>query len=106
MKFNLQNSPHGVALGAGNILYLSMFDTNEVLSYDLKSKQSTLLMSGVDGLNGPEGLAYDDVNHVLYVSSSMNDNLFAYDVKQDMVYDVVISSGDGILQKPHGLDCG
>jgi sugar lactone lactonase YvrE len=99
----LQNSPNGLTLGDDGIFYISMFDTNEVLSYDPNSEQFTLLLSGLDGLNGPEGLAFDDVNQILYVSSSMNDKIIAYDVMQDLASDVMISSGDGILQKPRGL---
>ena len=99
----LQNSPHGIVLDDSNVMYISMFDSNEVLSYDLDSKQSALLLSSNDGLSGPEGLAFDTVNDILYVSSSLNDKIITYDFKQNISYDVTINTGNGILQKPHGL---
>ncbi|MDH3779992.1 MAG: glycosyltransferase [Nitrosopumilus sp.] len=99
----LQNSPHGFVLGDSNIMYISLFDSNEVLSYDLDSKQYTLLLSSDDGLSGPEGLAFDTVNDLLYVSSSLNNKIISHDFKQNISYDVAISNGNGILQKPHGL---
>ncbi len=98
----LQNSPHGLALN-DDFLFVSLFDSDEVLSYDLKSLQFSSLISGFDGLDGPEGLVFDHVNDILYVSSSLNNKILAYDVKLGVAYDVKVSSGDGLLQKPHGL---
>ena len=80
-----------------------MFNTNDVLSYDLNSKQFTLLLSDDDGLYGPEGLAFDAANDILYISSSLNNRIVAYDLEQNTAYEIVINRGDGILQKPQGL---
>ena len=63
-----------------HVLYISMFDTDEVLSYDLNSEQFTLLLSDEDGLNGPESLVFDVENNLLYVSSSTNNKIIVYDI--------------------------
>ena len=102
-QIDLPSSPRGLSLSADDVLYVSMFDTHQVLSYDLISEQSVLLMSGDDGLKGPESLVFDDANDLLYVSSSLNNKVIVYDVEQGTAYDIPVKSGDGILQKPHGL---
>ena len=102
-NIDLPSTPHGFVLGTDNILYISLFDTNEVLSYDLISGQSVTVLSYKDGLDGPEGLAFDAKNNVLYVSSSLSDQIIVYDLENDFVYPMPVTFGDGILQTPKGL---
>ncbi|NNL59283.1 MAG: glycosyltransferase, partial [Nitrosopumilus sp.] len=103
-KIDLPNvTPHGFVLGKNNTMYVNAFETNHVLSYDLDSKQSVLLLSGDDGLDGPEGLAFDAKNSILYISSYANNKIFQYDVKDNSVREITINAGNGILQKPLGL---
>ncbi|MDH3341855.1 MAG: glycosyltransferase, partial [Nitrosopumilus sp.] len=101
-EIKLPSIPHGLELG-GHALYISMFDTNEVLSYNLNSKQFASLLTAKDGLDGPEGLVFDAKNNTLYVSSSMNSKIIGYDLEKNVGYEIIVAEGNGILQTPQGL---
>ena len=101
-EISLPSSPYGLVL-EDNFLYISMFDSNEILAYDLDSKHFTTILSDVDGLDGPADLAFDSKNNILYVSSIRNSKIIAYDLQKDTSYEININSGDGILQRPQGL---
>ncbi len=101
-QIELPNSPHGLALG-DDVLYVSMFDADEVLSYDLNSEEFTPLLFDKVVLSGPEGLVFDAENNLLYVSSSMNNKVIVYDQERDDASYMPVDLGDGILQKPQGL---
>ncbi|MGH1569208.1 MAG: glycosyltransferase, partial [Nitrosopumilus sp.] len=103
-KIDLPNvTPHGFVLDKNNTMYVNAFEENHVLSYDLDSKQSILLLSGDDGLDGPRGLAFDAKNNILYISSYTNNKIFQYNVKDNSAHEITINAGNGILQKPLGL---
>ena len=102
-EIKLQGVPHGLALGNDGTLYIAMFDTNEVLSYDLNSKQSAVLLNDKDGLDGPEGIVFDAKNNIIYVSSSMNNKIIQYNLENNFASEVTIATGDGILRIPKGL---
>ena len=95
--------PHGIILdNKNNILYASIYDTNEVHAYDLNTGQLSVLISDKDGLEGPEGLAFDGKNY-LYVSSSQNNTVFVYNLDTKIISPISVEDGDGILLKPIGL---
>ena len=99
----LKNSPSDILLVNDDLIFISIFETNSVLVYNVNSKQFTSIISSEHGLDGPEGLSIDVNRNLLYVSSSKNNKIIQYDIKQKTVSDISVKSGDGILQKPRGL---
>ena len=102
-EFKLDFSPHRLVLGDDGLLFVSSFASDKVGMYDVQKKQFVSLFSDVDGLSGPDGLAYDSVNHMLYVVSSNNSKLFAYDLNKKNSDLVIPVMGDGVLQNPRGI---
>ena len=102
-QLKLHDSPHGLAFDSDETIYVSLFNSNKVISYNLSTKQSAVLLSGNDNLVGPQGLAVDSKNDILYVSSSGNNQIFQYDLQYNTSKPISVSSGTGILQKPQGL---
>ena len=89
-EIKLQNSPYDLVLDVNDVMYVSLFDSNEVMSYDLNTKQFSLLLSDLDGLDGPGDLMLDIENRLLYVSSSMNDRIIVYDLVADDAFDLLV----------------
>jgi cellulose synthase/poly-beta-1,6-N-acetylglucosamine synthase-like glycosyltransferase/DNA-binding beta-propeller fold protein YncE len=95
--------PHGIFLNSdNNMLYLSIFNKNIVLQYDLENDVISKLNFDVD-LDGPEGLAFDEKNKILYISNAKNDSIVAYDLTTESSYFITKNSGDGHLSLPKGL---
>ena len=59
--------------------------SDEVISYDINSNNFVLLLSEEDGLTGPEGMSFDSLNNILYVSSRTNNQIIAYDLTSNVV---------------------
>ena len=101
-SIKLNSSPQTITFDNDNI-FVSHFAINEVRQYDTLTGKSDILLSGANGLSGPNGLAYDSKNKILYVSSSKNNKLFAYDMQTKTFELIKPSFGEGILQYPQGL---
>ena len=101
----LSPDPHGLLLN-GNDLYISIFNQNALMVYDLDAGKFTKIYCN-DLLNNPEGLALHD--DILYISTSNPDpkfdvdNIIEYDLKKHTFSPLSIHSGDGQLSLPRGL---
>ena len=93
--------PHGLVLHEG-ILYVSIFNKNIVLQYDLNTGEFSQLIFDVE-LNGPEGLSVDENNKILYISNSNNHNIIVYDLISKSSSLLTKHSGNGYLSLPRGL---
>ncbi len=96
--------PHGLFLDDDdNVLYISVFNKNQVLRYDLASDTISEICCDGDLLDGPEGLSFDKINKILYISNNKNDQIIAYNVLTKSFYPIIKNSGDGELSLPRGL---
>ena len=93
--------PHGLVLD-NNILYVSIFNKNLVLQHDLNTNVTSQLDFDVE-LNGPESLAIDTQNDILYISNSKNNNIVVYELSTQSSYLLAKNSGNGYLSLPRGL---
>ena len=99
--YSVLPDPHGLVLD-DDILYMSIFNKNIVLQYNLHTDDFSQLNFDVE-LNGPEGLTIDEKNKILYISNSKNDNIIAYDLTTESSYLLTKNSGNGYLSLPRGL---
>jgi cellulose synthase/poly-beta-1,6-N-acetylglucosamine synthase-like glycosyltransferase/6-phosphogluconolactonase (cycloisomerase 2 family) len=84
------------------MLYLSIFNKNVVLQYDLDNDVVSKLNFDMD-LHGPEGLAFDEKNKILYISNTKNNSIIAYELTTESSYLITKNSGNGYLSLPRGL---
>ena len=97
--------PHGLLID-GNNLYMSIFNRNALMVYDLADDKFTRIYCN-DLLHNPEGLSLHD--NILYITTSNIDspsgvgNVVEYDLEKFTFSSLTIHSGNGQLSLPRGI---
>ena len=82
-------------------LLVANFDTDEILQYNGVTGEFIDSLKITNGLSGPTGMTYDEENSILYISSSNNNQVLKYYVKENKTD--IISHADNLMKKPQNL---
>ena len=96
-------NPQSIIFGPDDNLYVSSFDTDEILRFDGSTGKFIDVFASSGGLDGPVGMLFDDSTSSLFVSSKNSNQIFKYDSKTGDFLEIFIHNDDDVLQKPESL---
>ena len=96
-------NPQILVFGPDNNLYVSSFDTDEILRFNGNTGEFIDVFASGGGLDGPVGILFDDETSSLYVSSKNNNQILKYNIKTGAFQEIFIQDDDFFLQKPESI---
>ena len=99
-------NPQNLIFGPDNNLYVSSFDTDEILRFDGITGKFIDVFASSGGLDGPIGMAFDDNSSSFFVSSNNSNQVLKYDSHTGEFQEILIQDVDLSLQKPESLIIG
>ena len=96
-------NPQSLVFGSDDNLYVSSFDTDEILRFHGTTGKFIDVFASSGGLDGPVGMLFDDDTSSLFVSSKNSDQIFKYDSKTGDFLEIFVENDDDVLQKPESL---
>jgi len=96
-------NPQSVIFGPDDNLYVSSFDTDEILRFDGTTGKFIDVFASSGGLDGPVGMLFDDSTSSLFVSSKNSNQIFKYDSKTGDFLEIFVDNDNDVLQKPESL---
>ena len=101
------SGPRDVVFGPDGRLYVTSFDTNEVLRYEAGTGNfvDVFVSAGSGGIVNPDGLTFGSDGN-LYVVGNGSHNVVRYDGVTGALIDEFVSAGSGGLTGPYRLTFG
>ena len=96
-------NPQSLMFGPDGNLYVSSFDTDEILRFDGVTGEFIDVFASSGGLNGPAGMLFDDKSSSLYVSSKNSNQILRYDSRTGEFIKIFIPDDDRGVLKPESI---
>ena len=96
-------NPQNLVFGLDDNLYVSSFDTDEILRFDGTTGEFIDVFASGGGLDGPVGMLFDKETSSLYVSSKNSNQILKYDSQTGEFQEIFIQDEDFFLQKPESI---
>ena len=96
-------NPQSLVFGPDKNLYVSSFDTDEILRFDGTTGEFIDVFASRSGLDGPVGILFDENTSSFFVTSNNNNKIFQYHSKDGSFLNIFANEGNEIILRPESI---